>query len=82
MPVLHWLISDIIYQCFVYLIGKYPGVREHYIFVIIANLMWSSISEILMQLPTRLTHHTCTLIDHIYTNSNLRVDAGIALVDI
>ena len=32
--------------------------------------------------PTRLTYHTSTLIDHIYTNSNLRVDAGIVLVDI
>ena len=32
--------------------------------------------------PTRLTHHTSTVIDHIYTNSNLSVGAGIALVDI
>ena len=32
--------------------------------------------------PTRLTQHTSTLTDHIYTNSNLRVDASIALNDI
>ena len=36
----------------------------------------------LMTKPTRLTHHTSTLIDHIYTNSNMSVDAGIALVDV
>ena len=27
--------------------------------------------------PTRLAHHTSTLIDHIYTNSDLSVDAGM-----
>ena len=27
--------------------------------------------------PTRLTQHTSTLIDHIYTNSYLRVDASV-----
>ena len=32
--------------------------------------------------PTRLTRHTSTLIDHIYTNSNMSVNAGIALVDV
>ena len=32
--------------------------------------------------PTRLTRHTSTLIDHIYTNSNLGFDAGIVLADI
>ena len=31
---------------------------------------------------TRLTHHTSTLIDHIHTNSNFSVDAGIAVVDV
>ena len=32
--------------------------------------------------PTRLAHHTSTLTDHIYANSNLSVNAGIALVDV
>ena len=32
--------------------------------------------------PTGLAHHTSTLSDHIYTNSNLSVNAGIALVDV
>ena len=32
--------------------------------------------------PTKLTHHTSTLFDHIYTNSNTSVDACIALVDV
>ena len=35
-----------------------------------------------MTKPTRLPHHTSTLIDHIYANSNMSVDAGIALVDV
>ena len=36
----------------------------------------------LMTKPTRLTHHTSTLRDHIYTNSYMSVDASIALVDV
>ena len=32
--------------------------------------------------PTRLAHHTSTLTDYIYANSNLSVNAGIALVDV
>lgn len=32
--------------------------------------------------PTRLTYHTATLIDHIYTNSSRNVFSGILTVDI
>ena len=32
--------------------------------------------------PTRLAHHNSTLTDHIHANSNLSVNAGIALVDV
>ena len=32
--------------------------------------------------PTRLAHHTSTLTDHIYANSYLSVNAGIALVNV
>ena len=36
----------------------------------------------LMTKPTRLTHHTSILRDHIYINSYMSVDASIALVDV
>ena len=32
--------------------------------------------------PTRMTNHTATLIDHIYTNSVNRLTSGIITVDI
>ena len=32
--------------------------------------------------PTRITSHTATLIDHIYTNTINRLTSGIATVDI
>ena len=46
------------------------------------NMLYSNNLLPLITKPTRLTHHTYTLIDYIYTNSNLRVDASIVLVDI
>ena len=45
------------------------------------NMLYSNNLLSLITQPTRLTHHTFTLIDHIYPNSNLSVGAGIALVD-
>ena len=41
------------------------------------NMLYSNNLLPLITKPTRLPHHTSTLIDHIYTNSNLSVDAGI-----
>jgi endonuclease/exonuclease/phosphatase family metal-dependent hydrolase len=32
--------------------------------------------------PTRITEHSSTLIDHIYTNASTHIVSGIALVDI
>ena len=32
--------------------------------------------------PTRLTYHSATLIDHIYTNSTSKIVSGIVMVDI
>ena len=55
---------------------------EHLLSEEYLNMLYSNNLLPLITKPTRLTHHTSTLIDHIYTNSNLSVDAGIALVDI
>ena len=49
------------------------------------NMLYSLYSNNLLPLitkPTGLAHHTSTLSDHIYANSNLSVNAGIALVDV
>ena len=32
--------------------------------------------------PTRLTYHSATLIDYIYTNSTSKIVSGIVMVDI
>ena len=45
VPVLRWLMSLTIYQCFVCLIDIYQGIREHSIFLIIATLTWTNILE-------------------------------------
>ena len=55
---------------------------EHLLSEEYLNMLYSNNLLPLITKPTRLTHHTSTLIDHIYTNSNLSLDAGIALVDI
>ena len=55
---------------------------EHLLSEEYLNMLYSNNLRPLITKPTRHTHHTSTLIDHIYTNSNLSVDAGIALVDI
>ena len=55
---------------------------EHLLSEEYLNMLYSNNLLPLITKPTRLTHHTSTLIDHIYTNSNLSVDAGIVLVDI
>lgn len=39
MPALRWFMSQTIHQCFVCMIDKYKGKREHSIFVIIATLI-------------------------------------------
>ena len=46
------------------------------------NMLYSNNLLPLITKPTRLTHQTSTLDYHIYTNSNLNVNAGISLVDI
>ena len=55
---------------------------EHLLTEEYLNMLYSNNLLPLITKPTRLTHHTSTLIDHIYPNSNLRVDAGVVLVDI
>lgn len=39
MPALRWFMSQTIHQCFVCMIDKYKGIREHSIFVITATLI-------------------------------------------
>ena len=56
--------------------------RKHLLSEEYLNMLYSNNLLPLITKPTRLTHHTSNLIDHIYKNSNLSVDAGIALVDI
>lgn len=50
---------------------------EEYLTMLYSNNLLPLITK-----QTRLTHHISTLIDDIYTNSNLNVEACVALVDI
>ena len=50
---------------------------EHLLSEEYLNMLYSNNLLPLITKPTRLAHHTSTLIDHIYTNSDLSVDAGM-----
>ena len=47
---LRWLISQTMDQCFVCLIDKYQGIKEHSTFLIKATLMRTGMLEMWMQL--------------------------------
>ena len=50
---------------------------EHLLSEEYLNMLYSNSRLPLITKPTRLAHHTSTLIDHIYTNSDLSGNAGM-----
>ena len=46
------------------------------------NMVYSLDRQRVITKPTRITNHTATLIDHIYTNNINRLTSGIVTVDV
>ena len=56
---------------------NYHTQTEEYLDMLHSNNISSIITK-----PTRITHYTATLIDHIYTNNTKQMISGIATIDI